>query len=365
MNKIGFGFLRLPRLDEKDVTSTDYVLLNKCVDEYIALGGNYFDTAYTYLGGESETAIRKAVVERYDREKIRITTKLPVWKLKSREDIDRYFNEQCEKCGVEYFDTYLLHWMTERTFEKAEKFDVFGRIKELKAEGKVKKIGFLFHDKPEILEKILSAHPDVDYVQLQINYLDWTSSSINSEKCYEIAKKYNRQIIVMSPVKGGTLSEIPEEAKELFEKEYPSMSPSALALLFAQSLDNVELVLSGMNTVEQVRENMRDFVKINDTEVFDKAREIINKYTTIPCTRCGYCVADCPQNINIPETFKLFNEYKINPEEDWKIIPIYDKLVSEYSGASQCILCKKCETNCPQKIEITKWLEEVKTVFGK
>lgn len=365
MNKLGFGFLRLPKRDPRDDASIDSEVLNGLVDEFLRLGGRYFDTAYTYHDGMSEVAVRKALVERHPRESFILADKLPSWKPKCKEDNWKYFNRQLEKCGVEYFDVYLLHWLNAAHYEIAEKYDEFGFLRELKATGKAIKVGFSYHDDAALLDKILTAHPEVDYVQLQINYLDWESEAVQSRKCYEVAEKHGKQVIVMEPVKGGTLANISAEAAAVFAELDAGASTARWALRFAQSLPQVEVVLSGMNTMEQITENMREMVPVGEIEmqIYAEVRRIIQEQTVIPCTACAYCAGNCPKRIAIPQYFKLYNEYCRDKDEAWKIRPVYESLTKTYGKASDCIKCRLCEKNCPQKIEITHWLEETAKTF--
>lgn len=362
MNKIGFGFLRLPTKDDKNI---DYELVNQLVDLFIRQGGRYFDTAYTYLNGLSENAIKKCVVERYERSRLWIVDKLPSWKVTSHEECFQYFNEQLERCGVSNFDGYLLHWLNRENYAIAEKYDEFGFLQQLKKEGKVKKIGFSYHDGADLLEEILSKHPEVDIVQLQINYLDWESSTIESKNCYEVVKKHHKSVVVMEPVKGGTLAMLPEQAEQILKEIHPDESSASWALRFVQSLDGVDVVLSGMNEMSQMQDNMRDIEKLNDIEyeALDKVKKIFEERTAIPCTGCRYCVNGCPQKILIPDLFKIYNEYYRYPSEDWKMQPQFDTLMERSGSPSDCIGCKKCERSCPQKIQITEWLKTISEKF--
>ena len=219
MTKLGFGFLRLPLLDKKDEHSVDHAVLNSLTDKFIEKGGRYFDTAFTYLGGASEEAIRFSLSERYPREKYILADKLPSWLIRNNEDCEKIFEKQLSRCGVDFFDVYMLHWLNETNYITAETFGEFEFIEKLKSEGKVLKTGFSFHDSPELLEKILIKHPEIDCVQLQINYLDWESPAFRARECYEVAEKFGKEIIVMEPIKGGTLSNLPPEAKEVFQHE--------------------------------------------------------------------------------------------------------------------------------------------------
>lgn len=335
------------------------------VDKFIKHGGTYFDTAYTYLDGLSEEAIKEAVVKRYPRYKIQIANKLPSWKIESYEQCNIYFNEQFKRCGVTYFDTYLLHWLNKSHYDIAIKHNEFRFLKELKENGKVKKIGFSYHDNAQVLDEILSQHPEIDIVQLQINYLDWNSEGVQAKLCYEVAVKHNKEVIVMEPVKGGTLATLPKKVEAIFKSLNPGESMASWAIKFAQSLDKVTIVLSGMNSLEQIEDNMRQIEKLSDEElsVIWKVRDAILEETAIKCTSCGYCFSGCPKRIAIPQYFKLYNEHVRNPQEDWKVVGAYELLNREYSKASSCISCRLCERNCPQKIQITKELKKVSDVF--
>ncbi len=362
MNKTGFGFLRLPQNENKEI---EYEVLNTMVDAFIDQGGTYFDTAYTYLNGKSEEALRKAVVERYPLDQIVIADKLPGWMLKKEEDNLKYFNEQLERCGVDYFDVYLIHWLNDKNYQICEKYHQFEFLKRVKEEGKAHKIGFSYHDSPELLEEILIKHPEVDYVQLQINYLDWNSSSLRAKELYDICCKYHKEVVVMEPVKGGSLVNLPEDVKEALIKFNPYVSIASWAIRFVTSLPQVSIVLSGMNTLEQMNDNMQDFKEMNDDE-FDLLMAMadwIRSNTAIPCTACGYCLKNCPKHIPIPSYFALYNDYARNPGEDWKMEHVYHDLVKKEAAASSCIECKMCERNCPQKIQITDFLKKVVEVF--
>lgn len=358
MNKLGFGFLRLPQTEEKEI---DWPLLNQMVDAFLAGGGTYFDTAYTYLDGKSETALRRSLVDRHPRESFRIADKLPSWKVTCPEDRERYFREQCQRCGVDYFDVYLLHWLNRANYAIAERFDEFGFLRELKQAGKVGKIGFSYHGDAETLKDILSAHPEVEVVQLQINYLDWDSPALEAHKCYDIADHYGKEVVVMEPVKGGTLADPPQEARRLLEQAAPGESPASWAIRFAQSLDRVSIVLSGMNTMEQLRDNLRDLPPLTEDEraLLARVGELISGSIAIPCTACRYCEKECPQGIAIPDYFRIFNAYQRFPADGWKMTPVYAAVARDHGKASQCIHCRKCERSCPQQIPITHWLEQV------
>lgn len=365
MTKLGFGFLRLPLLDKKDEHSIDYSVLNEMVDTFIQGGGRYFDTAYTYLGGASENAVRISLSERYPRDSFVLADKLPSWMIHEQSDCQRIFDEQLLKCKTDFFDVYLLHWLNETNYINAEINGEFKFIKKIKSEGKAKKIGFSFHDSPELLDKILSKHPETDIVQLQINYLDWESPTLRAKECYEVAEKYGKEIVVMEPVKGGTLAKLPPNAAKIID-ESCSSGAASMAIRFAEGLSSVKTVLSGMNSLEQLSDNMAELPPLSEDELFalKKVADIIRLETAVPCTGCSYCTKACPLQIPIPEYFEVYNEYCRYPEEDWKIEHAYSSLVRNFSRPSDCLRCHNCEQNCPQKIGIVDMLQKVSRTFG-
>ena len=367
MNKLGFGYLRLPRTNPEDANSIDYELLCRMTDAFLAGGGNYFDTAYTYLGGLSEHALKLCLTQRHPREAFRIADKMPTWKVNSKDDLQRFFDEQKERCGVDFFDVYLLHSLNQENYATAEKFDMFAFLREKKQCGEAKKIGFSYHDSPELLDEILTAHPCVDYVQLQINYLDWNSPSLQAQKLYETAARHGKKIIVMEPVKGGSLSRLPEKEAAILKEMDAGESVSAWAIRFAQSLPETEIVLSGMNSMEQLQDNLRDMPPLTEEEIrslMDVAASLRSSIA-IPCTGCAYCVDHCPQNIPIPRYFSLYNEYARDPREIWKMQHSYDALAEKHGRARDCIRCGACAQNCPQRIDIPIWMEKVAAAFGE
>ena len=357
MNKLGFGFLRLPERDGQ----IDYEVLNRMVDDYIALGGRYFDTAYTYLDGQSEVAIGKALTSRYPREAFELTDKLPGYMAETREDCRRMFAESAARCGVEYFDTYMLHWLCGKHYKIAQQQDQFAFLRELKAEGKAKRIGFSFHDTPELLDQILTEHPETDCVLLQINYLDWDAPGIQSRECYEVAVKHGKDVIVMEPAKGGRLADVPEEAAEILRR-ISHDAPAFLAIRFVQSLPHVQTVLSGMKTPEQVLDNLRPVVPMTEGEnaIMFEAAKAIKAATGVDCTGCGYCLKHCPMELPIPRIFGLYNTYSTYPRHLWKVKPAYRELTVP---ASTCVGCGSCTGHCPQKLPIPEHMAAIKKIF--
>lgn len=364
MNKLGFGFLHLPMTAQNDV---NYSQLNLMVDTFLDNGGIYFDSAYTYLDGKSEIALRESLVKRHPRDSFQIATKLPGYQVKAKEDCYRYFAEEQQRVGVEYFDVYMLHWINEKHYRIAEKTGQFDFLRELKAAGKAKRIGFSYHDTANLLDEILTAHPEVDCVLMQLNYVDWESESIQSRRCYETAVHHGVSVMVMEPVKGGTLANPPANIKEkLFQLDSTS-TPYAMALRFAESLPGVEIVLSGMSAVWQVEENMRERMPLSEkgkTAMLEIAKQI-NHATAIPCSSCGYCLKVCPKNICIPSFFRLYNEICRNPNDGWKIEPAYRGLAQNNGKASDCISCRNCENHCPQNLTITEYLKQVSDTFER
>lgn len=361
MNKIGFGFLRLPQSGSGEINDS---LLCQMVDAFLERGGVYFDTAYTYLDGQSEIALREALVKRHPREQFQIADKLPSWMVCSAQNCQWYFDKQQKRCGLDYFDVYLLHWLNQKNYEICERYDEFAFLRELKAKGKAGKIGFSYHDSAALLDEILTAHPETEVVQLQLNYLDWDSAAIEGRKCCEVAVKHGKSIVVMEPVKGGTLAKLPRRAEELF-KEHRSDSPARWALRFAQSLPQVDIVLSGMNRLEQVLENMEDVEPLTELEqtVIRQAARILEEETAVACTGCRYCMAACPKGIPIPDFFAMYNAYRRDPGEDWKIQPIYQRMAADHAKASDCIRCGQCESHCPQQLKIVSYLKEIASTF--
>ena len=368
--KLGFGLMRLPLLDPNKQSSIDLEETKRMVDHFIAEGFTYFDTAWMYCGFRSEKAVKEVLTTRYPRNAYTLTTKLHSAFINSKDDRDKIFDTQRVNTGVEYFDYYLLHDIGYDSYKKYTELDCFNWIMEKKAQGLVKHIGFSFHDNAEMLDKILTEHPEFEFVQLQINYLDWESAGIQSRKCCETAAKHGKPVIVMEPVKGGTLAALPESVEDIFRNYNPQMSIPSWAIRFAASQPNVVLVLSGMSNMEQMKDNtayMKDFTPINNEElkIIEDAVKIINSNIAIPCTGCSYCTDGCPQNIAIPKYFSLYNaemqELKgkfWTPQGEY-----YDRLTGIYGKASDCLECGQCESACPQHLSIIEHLKEVAKRF--
>ena len=375
MKKLGFGTMRLPKLSESGA-DIDHVQTQRMTDTYLEAGFNYFDTAYMYHEGCSELAVREDLVKRHPRESFLLADKLPTMRLKEVADMQRIFDEQREKCGVEYFDYYLLHNLNTRFYPIAEQLGAFDFIKDKKEKGLARRIGFSFHAGADLLDEILTKYPFFDFVQLQINYLDWEHTGIQSRRCYEVARRHGKDIIVMEPVKGGTLAKLPEEAEALMRAYAPDASPASWAIRFAAGLEGVIMVLSGMSDYAQLCDNigyMGDFKPLNEQEleIVRQVRNILYKTTVIPCTACAYCTEGCPAEIHIPELFTAYNnklkleaaakkgetlELDIAPEEAYAKLDV---------KPTACIGCGQCEEQCPQSLPVIDLLTAVAKRFEK
>ena len=375
MKKLGFGTMRLPKLSESGA-DIDHIQTQRMIDTYLERGFTYFDTAYMYHEGCSELAVREDLVKRYPRESFLLADKLPTMRLKEAADMQRIFDEQREKCGVEYFDYYLLHNLNTRFYPIAVELGAFEFIQEKKAQGLARKIGFSFHAGADLLDEILTKYPFFDFVQLQINYLDWEHTGIQSRKCYEVARKHGVDIIVMEPVKGGTLANLPERAEKLMRAYAPDASPASWAIRFAAGLEGVIMVLSGMSNYDQLCDNigyMGDFKPLCDEEleIVRQVRNILYETTTIPCTACAYCTEGCPVGMAIPELFGIYNNQlkseaaaKRGETLELEVEPAvaYSKYIVK---ASDCVGCGQCEVQCPQSLPVVDLLEAVARKFEK
>lgn len=363
----GFGLMRLPKTNPDDPTSIDIEQVKKMVDLFLEKGFTYFDTAWMYHNFASETAIKAALVERHPRDSYTLATKLHVNYVKKAEDRDEIFNTQRQKTGVDYFDYYLLHALSSDNIAKYEEFDCFDWILDKKAQGLVKHAGFSYHDGPELLDEILTKHPQMDFVQLQINYLDWEDRQVRSRACYEVAQKHGKPVVIMEPVKGGTLASVPQDVEQLFKEHEPNLSVASWAVRFAASQPGVMMVLSGMSSLEQMQDNlsyMENFKPLTAEELAlcAKAAEMIRKQIAIPCTACSYCTDGCPKHIAIPQYFALFNEDMREKLDDkaWAAnLARYKELDQQFGKADDCIACGHCEKVCPQHLPIIESLKKV------
>lgn len=355
----GFGCMRLKMVEDQ----VDFQEFNRMIDLFIRAGFNYFDTAHGYIDGKSELAIRECLTSRYEREAYVLADKLSDWYFEKEEDVVPLFESQLKACGVEYFDFYLFHCLTRTSYPKHKNCNTFEIVQKLKQEGKIKHIAMSFHDTADVLDQILTEQPCIEAVQLQINYLDYDDPSVQSKACYDVAVKHGKKVIVMEPVKGGALVNLPQEAAAVFD-ELGGGSYASYALRYAASFPEVFMVLSGMGDRNMMQDNLNtfgDFVPLNEKEfeATDRAREIIRKSRQIPCTKCNYCAEVCPQNMPISELFSIYNEVlasKITAAAAKTAFP------KDKNTAENCIHCGKCVEICPQNINIIKHLEEITTL---
>ncbi len=365
MTQLGFGLMRLPLLDEDDKSSIDFERLCAMVDTFLASGCSHFDTAYNYHRERSERVFRDAVVNRYPRDRFTLTDKMPMFLVEREDEIEKIFNEQLERCGVDYFDYYWLHALNAGTIEKSHAMGAFDFLEKKKQEGKIRHTGFSFHDSAEVLDAALEKLPEIDYVQLQINYLDWLDDKIQSKDCYETAVKHNKRLMVMEPVKGGALVSLPPEAVALFKAHSPDKSVASWAIRYAASLDHVDFVLSGMSDEIQLADNiatMTDFQPLSKEEydVIDKVIATIRDSRAIACTRCFYCIDGCPMNITIPDYFAAYNDYTIfGKPMRFSSFSHVRSLCKKYGKPSDCIECGACESICPQHLPIMELLKTI------
>ena len=371
MAKLGMGMMRLPLLDENDFKTIDYEQVNKMVDTYMDAGFNHFDTAYIYHEGLGEIAFRKSVVERYPRESFKIATKLPLFVITEESQLEPIFEEQLNNCGVEYFDYYMLHNVSGYTETAWKNVDLYSFIEKKKQDGYIKHIGISTHGNAEFLEEILFEHPELEFVLLQINYLDWEDEGIEARKCWEVARKYDKPVMIMEPYKGGFLADVPEEAEKLMNEYNPDRSVVSWAMRFVANLDGVCVVLTGASSLEQMENNIceiNDAPVLNDEEleILEKVSQIINSNITVDCTKCRYCVDSCTEEIDIAKLFDLYNKHKLLDQEGWSQFGNAYLNYSKLDGvgiASDCIECEVCIEECPQEINIPEVLKDVAKEF--
>ena len=364
MPKLGFGLMRLP---EKD-GAIDIEQVSHMADSYMEAGFNYFDTAYVYHGGNSEKVVKEAIVKRFPRESFTIATKLPAWFLHSPEDRDKVFEEQLDRCGVDYFDYYLLHSLEDgNNYDTYEKYDCFNWGIKKRDEGRIRHFGFSFHGTPELLVQVLDKHPEIEFVQIQLNYADWDNKIVHSGELYEILRDRNIPMIIMEPAKGGKLACLDDECAEILKAIRPDKSLASWAFRYVGSLPGIATILSGMSTPEQMEDNIntfKDFEPLSEEELaaIDNVKEIMNRVELAGCTSCKYCVEGCPMGISIPDVISAVNTKRKFPG-DMRPQFFYNGLVDRYSHASDCIACGQCEGVCPQHLPIISLMQEAVEKF--
>ena len=366
MPKLGFGLMRLPENDGV----IDHEQVCRMVDKYLEAGLTYFDTAYVYHGGKSEVEAREALVKRHPRESFTLATKLPAWEIKKEEDVERIFNEQLERAGVDYFDFYLLHSIEEgNNYDTYVKYNCFEWGVKKREEGKIKHFGFSFHGSPELLTEIVDNHPEIEFVQIQYNYLDRTNPVVRSQELYEILHARNIPMVIMEPVKGGALAKMVPEAEAMFKAKRPDKSIASWALRFVASQPGIMTILSGMSDEAQMEDNLNTFK--NFEPLTDEETAVVNEVTAkllevpqIGCTACRYCTPGCPMQISIPDVFRTINTLRRTPD-DWRSKNFYSGLIQRSGKASDCIACGQCEGVCPQHLPIISLLKEASEILGQ
>jgi len=344
----GFGFMRLPMTGEEvDIPQTTAM-----VDAFLEAGFNYFDTAHGYLGGQSELALKQCLTSRYPRDRYILTNKLSGNYFSTQEEIRPLFRQQLEACGVDYFDFYLMHAQSQQRFQQYKQAHAYETALELKAEGKIRHLGISFHDKAQVLDQILTEYPQIEVVQIQFNYVDFDDPKVESRKCYEVCRKHGKPVIVMEPVKGGSLVNLPEAAQRIYDR-LGGGSNASYALRFAAGFEGMMMVLSGMSTLQQLQDNvnfMADFQPLNgrEREAVDKVCAIFRNQGLVPCTGCRYCTEVCPQSIAIPDLFARLNDKRQGQAADLQGIG--------GAGPENCVRCGQCEQICPQQLNIRQLL---------
>lgn len=373
MVNLGFGMMRLPLLDENDFSSIDLEQVKEMVDIFMENGFNHFDTAFIYHEGVGEKAFKECVVDRYPRDSFKVATKLPLFIITEESQLEAIFAQQLENCGVDYFDYFMLHNVSGFTENAWKNADLYSFIEKKKEQGYIKHIGISTHGNAEFLEEILFEHPELEFVLLQINYLDWEDENIESKKCWEVARKYGKSVMIMEPFKGGFLADIPEEAQKLMKDYNPDAPITSWAMRFVAGLDDVCVTLTGASNLDQLKENIesvKNYTPLNEEEleIIREVSGIINSNITVDCTKCRYCVDACPEEIDIAKVFDLYNKENIvnKKGDDWtqfgNAYLNYSKL-PDVGIASDCSQCESCIEECPQQINIPEILKDVAKTF--
>lgn len=363
--KLGFGLMRLPKVKTEDGETDDIPQIKQMVDDFIAAGGTYFDTARAY--GTSEAVTKEVLVDRYPRESYQLATKNAAWiGAESEEDAKAMFQTSLDTTGAGYFDYYLIHNVGNKRTEYFDKWNLWEFVKELKAEGKVKHIGFSFHDTSDVLEETILQHPEMEFVQLQINYADWENGAIQARECYEVARKHGLPVIIMEPVRGGTLANPPQQVLDILKEGNPNLTPVEWALRFCWDLEGIITVLSGMSTAEQMQQNIKTWKSAEplteaEEQTIALAQKALQEAIAVPCTSCRYCTKECPSNINIPGIFDVVNRGAQFGNDTAR--KTYGFNVAGYGKARECIACGQCEDACPQHIAIIEELAKAAEIF--
>jgi predicted aldo/keto reductase-like oxidoreductase len=362
LGKLGFGFMRLP---EKPDGSPDYEPMKEMVDIFLDAGFVYFDTAYIYNG--SEEALHETLVKRHPRERFSIATKMPTFLIKKPEDMRETFETSLRRLGIDYLDYYLFHAMSLEQCEKLEGLGAWEFVRELKERGRIGHYGFSFHDTPENLDAILTRHPDAEFVQIQVNYLDWDDDKVRSRELYETVRRHGKPFVIMEPVKGGLLAGVGSQAEEILKSANPDVSGASWAVRFAASLDGLATMLSGMNTVEQLRDNIATVKNLTplserERETLREVVKVINSVPRIPCTGCRYCVDNCPQKLNIPFLMHVYNDFLAYRQKAGSGMPFMEATAGG-RFPSTCVGCRVCESHCPQHIEISEIMPKIAQEF--
>lgn len=359
-SKMGFGCMRLPLLDKNDPKSIDMLQFEQMVDAFMEAGNTYFDTAFVYHEGESEVALGKALVARYPRESFTIATKCLAWALPNKEAAQECLDVSLRRLGTDYVDYYLLHNVGGKRTAKFDEYGMWDFAQEQKVAGKIRYVGFSIHDDAECLDRLLTAHPEMDFVQLQVNYLDWDDPKFDAKRLMEVAAAHGKPVIIMEPARGGVLCKLPEDIAGILEEAKPGSTPAEWAYRFCWNLPNVIAVLSGMSTIDQARENLasyRDNKPFDDSEraALEKVMGELRSMASVPCTACGYCIEGCPSHVKIPDIMALLNLEEMTRDREF-VKGLYSWQAAE-GRASECIRCGACEDMCPQGIGIIEQLE--------